>query len=273
MADPIDTRPENWPHRPCLLRMPASYSFQRRLDNGSSEMLPMNEAGPFSFESDLFVGAAWVRIAGTSDVGPDYFNGRRRRVQAVIQGQFKREFRFSDLLTGQMFQKPLQNMPPSAVIKAVMAIVKRLSPGLRSDLMADKPYSVNILAATVQTMCVSELGSAPDIRSEIQEDVYLLGGHFAEQERATNRQARKKFFSQVNNADKYVYRTDLVYTFDFYQDRLDMAQNLLDFGLWKFDLSRYVNNQPVQIMAQTESGEWLYLFEIWHEKVFQQYMR
>ena len=226
----------------------------------------MNDGGVFSFETDLFVGSAWVRIAGTSDVGSDYFKGRRRRMQATVQGQFKREMSFADVLTGQAYQRPIMHLPPTMLMRAAMAITKRLAPGLRSDFTSEQPYSMSTLAATAQAMCVNAPGQQPDIQSEIEEDTFLLGGHFGT-DTPVDRLERKRLFSCVHRARECKYRRDLVYTFDFYQDRLDMATYCLDFGFKKFDLSYYVDKQPVQIMTRTSEGEWIYLLEVWHEKM------
>ena len=56
---------------------------------------------PFKIETDLFVGKMLLRVKGLPNSndpnGDDYFKGRCRTYQHVIQGRFKEEISFSDL--------------------------------------------------------------------------------------------------------------------------------------------------------------------------------
>jgi len=56
---------------------------------------------PFEIETDLFVGKMLLRVKGLPNSndpnGDDYFKGRCRTYQHVIQGRFKEEISFSDL--------------------------------------------------------------------------------------------------------------------------------------------------------------------------------
>lgn len=56
---------------------------------------------PFKVETDLFVGKMLLRVKGLANSndpnGDEYFNGRCRTYQHVIQGRFKEEISFSDL--------------------------------------------------------------------------------------------------------------------------------------------------------------------------------
>ena len=56
---------------------------------------------PFDIETDLFVGKMLLRVKGLPNSndpnGDEYFKGRCRTYQHVIQGRFKEEISFSDL--------------------------------------------------------------------------------------------------------------------------------------------------------------------------------
>ena len=56
---------------------------------------------PFDIETDLFIGKMLLRVKGLPNSndpnGDEYFNGRCRTYQHVIQGRFKEELSFSDL--------------------------------------------------------------------------------------------------------------------------------------------------------------------------------
>lgn len=50
-------------------------------------------------------------------------------------------------------------------------------------------------------------------------------------------------------ASKYVYNTEDVYTFDYYQSVLLFDSYCLDIGIVKLNLERHLNGQPLGIMA------------------------
>ena len=56
---------------------------------------------PFNIETDLFIGKMLLRVKGLANSndpnGDEYFKGRCRTYQHVIQGRFKEEISFSDL--------------------------------------------------------------------------------------------------------------------------------------------------------------------------------
>ena len=256
--------PGRWPHRPCILRTSPFAPDLRAIAPAKDDCLPMNDAGTFRFESDLFTGVAFMRLTGTQDVGKDYFQGKRRRMQVTTQGQFKEEMNVGDILTGQALNRPLTQMPHSTIVKGGLSILKALSPGARIDLTSDSPYIVSVLAATAQAIDISAPGQEPDVRSEIQENTALFGGIFSNGTDMPEMK-RKKYFHNPANAGNIKFKKDLVYTFDFYQDRMDPAQWILDFSIKKFQLARFLNQQPIQVMAMTAERKFLYNFEIWHE--------
>lgn len=245
---------------------PSPFAADLRADvpDMPGKRLPMNEEGPFNFESDLFVGKAYVRVTGTKDVGDDYFHGKRRRMQATVQGQFKTELSVDGVLTGQALNRPLTNVPHQTIVKGALAVLSSLSPGANIDVTSDRPCATSILAGTAQAIDVSVKGEEPDITSGIQENNKLFGDTFSSSPGMSDIE-RRKFFQSPVNAKKYQYKTDLVYTFDFYQDRMDPAKWILDFKIKHFKLARYLNQQPIQVMSMTPDRQFLYNFEIWHE--------
>ncbi|XP_065177306.1 uncharacterized protein LOC135807336 [Sycon ciliatum] len=232
----------------------------------SDDNLPMNEAGPFKFESDLFSGCCYLRLADTSDVPKDYFKGKRRKMQAVVQGQFKKPMNLSEVMTGQALNRPLKGIPHPTIVKAAQKIIRALSPGVQFDMSSDSPYAISPLAGTAQVLDVSREGEEPDVRSEIQENTRLLGGAFVADPGMTSAQ-RKRFLSNKADAEKFTFQPDLVYTFDFYQDRMNAATWTVDMTFKQFKLINHLNRQPVQLMAMTQDRHFLYNFEIWHESL------
>ena len=57
-----------------------------------------------------------------------------------------------------------------------------------------------------------------------------------------------------------------VYTFHLFQHMVDLSTYELDLALSRFDLTRYLDGQPLQFMMRMRSsGASIFAFEIWHE--------
>ena len=109
----------------------------------------------FEFSSGLFAGRAVVRIRGVS--GSDdaaYFRNRDRKMQCLVQGQFKRRVRCRDVVCGQEFSRSLE-LPLQLVVKPVLSVVQMMQPAMQVDLFAKRPHLLTPLAATAQTLSVA----------------------------------------------------------------------------------------------------------------------
>ena len=90
-----------WPDRPCLLRCAAA-------DPHTRDPQTQRVGVPFAVKSRLFEGRAVVRIKGVSEADDSkYFRDRERKVACLVQGQFTRRVRCSDVVCGQEFDRPL----------------------------------------------------------------------------------------------------------------------------------------------------------------------
>ena len=82
-----------------LLRICGKTTQDDRMDFSNSVEYPIGI--PFNIETDLFVGKMLLRVKGlvnsNDQNGDDYFKGRCRTYQHVIQGRFKEEISFSNL--------------------------------------------------------------------------------------------------------------------------------------------------------------------------------
>ena len=92
-----------------------------------------------------------------------------------------------------------------------------------------------------------------------------FGGLFKDKQKSSAK--RKKIFSNPKLATDYVFDTESVYTFDHYDDIVDLTN-------FKFKFSRTfhcnlekISDQPFQAFAKTKSGEYLWNFELWHERL------
>ena len=88
-----------------------------------------------------------------------------------------------------------------------------------------------------------------------------------------SQEQRKKFLSSKKNYIGKKFRKDHFYSFDFYQDKLDLETfNLKVLGS-NYDIQPYLKGQPIRILSrilQSEdnlTSQYLWNFELWHEKV------
>ena len=63
------------------------------------------------FETPLFKGCAVIWAQGLPSTPKGLFEGKRRKTSITIQGRFKQELAFEDVVTGQEFGRPAQNLP------------------------------------------------------------------------------------------------------------------------------------------------------------------
>lgn len=287
-----------WPHRPLYVRLSPRVAALRitglpfQDDSDSTPCVPPDpgciflndKTSVFEFETDTFAGRALVRILNAPNTtDSSYFEGRKRTMQTVVQGRFKTPTPCSKVVTGQWFYRKLVNLPSRFILDTVFSIFKKLSPSLRADLSGGAPYFVSPLLATAQSVGVHPPGKEPCVTSELREETVLLGEYFApnkdkpkgsleekedEYSSSISSAKRKKYFSNPSNLQKHTFSPDLVYTFDFYQHMIVPDRFVLDLGITSFDMAKYLNGQPISIMAKNlETLQYYWDFEIWHQKL------
>jgi hypothetical protein len=259
-----------WPHRPVLAcnNTPVSKRLVVEQPYGNG---PCPIGKPFSFSSELFEGTCLIRlknIPNSDDVAGDdaYFSGRRRLFQTIVQGRFKEPLSLNEVMTGHEFVKPLQNLPHPWILKAATNLIGKLAPGATIQVLGNQPTMLAPLAATSQVVRGDEPGNEPDIASEndIQEDCSSLGGKFLDGT-ISSATSRKLHLASPKRAQQYFFDTETIYTFDFYQSLLNCATYSLDLGLANVGMAKVLNGQPIQCLAKTTDGRYLWSFQIWHE--------
>lgn len=260
-----------WPHRPVLLCVNTPTDESLCVEDVYNQG-PCPIGKPFWFSSDLFEGYCLVRIKGvenSDDSQSDmaYFDGRRRLFQMIVQGRFKEALPVNTVLTGHEFVKPLQNLPHQWILKAATNIIGKLAPGSDIRVEGDRPTMLAPLAGTSQVVRVDEVGDEPDIASieGVEEDCTLLGRKFAKSRMSSS--SRKSHLSNPKKSSRYTFDVDRVYTFDFYQNLLNVKRYKLDLGVASISMCPILNGQPIQCMAKTTDGRYLWSFQIWHESL------
>lgn len=256
-----------WPDRPCLLRLNMSLKYQHCLNGCDPHRIRMNTGEPFFFETDIFKGCAALYVAGLESAPPGLFQGRKRKTHLVVQGQFKRAMNFSEVLTGQEFERKLLHIPGMRVLNVLLIMAKRMSPSMLAGFKP-RPHVLAPVAAGAQIINCSKPGDEPALDNPV-EDMRLLGPKFTKQNgEALSGPDRKRLMSDQKNQANLQYDKDNVWTFHFWQHLLDLSTFKLDMSLRQFSLSGHLDGQPLALMAKNrKTGEYLWNFEVWHESL------
>ena len=123
-----DLHPEKWVHAPVFVKA----GNDTKVNNNSNNDKPIPLGVPFEFESSLFKGKILLRFRNAksddSSSHSAYFDGRKRLMQTVLQGRFKRNVKMSELYVGSMFTKPLLGVPPPMLTSIMDAVIRRIAP-------------------------------------------------------------------------------------------------------------------------------------------------
>ena len=232
----------------------------------------------FSVETPDFSGSMYFRFHKLENEPEAYFAGKQRLLSCIVQGTVKQRIRMSECFTGYEFQQPLQHVPARFLIGIALRFIRTIAPTLVEDVLGPKPYLLNPLFQTVQLLNVSLPGDEPCVPSmasagqPVPEDTALLGGIFSE--RPLDRLERKKYFASARNAARHELQPDLVYTFEFYEDKVDPLTFDLSVAGIRISLPRHLGGQPLQIMGKVGSAphstRYLFNVEMWHEHLLRQ---
>ena len=252
-------KPEQWHHNMFV----QAGTKMKVIGIGSNQPVPLGV--PFAIESSLFKGIILLRFRNVKSDHPEshspYFQGHKRFMQTVMQWQFKRPTKMSDVYVGSIFTQPLTGAPPPGMNKIMNEIISRIAPGLIMDLSSKEPKVIALLAGTAQTMSIDAPGNEPNIMlSEIEENVAsTLGMSVA------TRSKRRKHLGHPQKAASYEFNTESVYTFHTYDDSMDYGRGTMYIPMYgEVDIKPRIGPQPLTLTAVTQSGEILYDLRVWH---------
>ena len=235
---------------------------------GLEKNQPLPLGVPVEFETPLFKGSILMRFRNAKSEDPhshqEYFRGRKRLMQTVVQGYFKKPVKMSEVYVGSVFQKPFPKGPPPSWVKIMDAVIRRIAPGLILDLASNQPKVIALYAGTAQTMSINKAGSEPNIMApDLPEDVT---SHFGDKFKSPDK--RKKTLSIPDKAAQYVFDTEHVYTFHNYDDAVDYSKGTIRLPIYgDYDIKPAIGAQPMPLCAVTSDGEVLYSFNIMHDGI------
>mmetsp|Transcript_5913 Transcript_5913/g.8686 ORF Transcript_5913/g.8686 Transcript_5913/m.8686 type:complete len:342 (+) Transcript_5913:118-1143(+) len=255
-----------WPNRPIYVQAGegtgTTQCASRDKGQDSDDALPIGT--PIEFETNLFKGKILFRVKGvrtSTAVAEDldkYFKGRRRVKQVVVQGRFKESFPISDVHYGDVYGKPLNISP---IVKIASPIFQQLVPGVIMDLSSETPKVVAPMAGEAKTFSVDKPGSEPDICSITLVENTLLLGEF------DSINHRKRILRTSQTASQYRYDPSLCFTWEFYDDIIDVAAYAANLPILRmpYSLAYFLNKQPFTFSAIAKGEREIFKFRIYHE--------
>ena len=248
-------------------------------DYKPGQELPL--AKPVKIESELFVGQVFCRLKPINlDKGhSDYFQGRKRHYQFIVQGRFKqpqnKTLTLADIVVGDFYEAPLNGVPKGYLMKMYEKFMQSITPGMIMEMSSDKPKILTSVGSA-QTMRVDKVGEEPDISAGVPviENTALLFENSPYQPKmkmpyqSSAIAKRKKYLTKPKNAIKHKINPDHVYTIEFYDHTMCFAKYEHHVLGMTVDMVKSMNGQPLAMaMFTRDDKEIIYKLNFWHENL------
>eukprot|EP01062_Namystynia_karyoxenos_P073593 TRINITY_DN70391_c0_g1_i1.p1 TRINITY_DN70391_c0_g1~~TRINITY_DN70391_c0_g1_i1.p1 ORF type:complete len:793 (+),score=233.95 TRINITY_DN70391_c0_g1_i1:103-2379(+) len=255
--------PDLWQHFPLLCRCGPGLPV---LTDCDSRCIPLNPRAPVHFETPLFRGRMYLAVrncprAHTDPWAPGArFAPKRRKTVLTVQGNFKERLRMDTVQTGWEWAQALRNLP-WGIGNAERLIRVLGGPGSTSDLCSKtRPFLFNLLCCGADAMHVWDPQADPP-----EQQFDITAGICPERSHWPDVKARQQALGAGRQAAKHYFETAPTYTFDFYGDKIDLPEFVVNIPvLGKFGLTPYLGPQPLPFLARTLQGDYLWNFEVWH---------
>jgi len=257
-------KPSTWKYRTIFIQ-PAGETRCPGLEPNQSVPLGV----PVEFESNLFKGKIIFRFKGgeTEDEQSHqaYFNSSQYKVQRqiMIQGQFKQRCKMSEMYMGDIFDKKWNFSPSPFVGRMVNKIFTRLAPGLLIDVASENPKVMVLIGSGSHAMSIDKPGDEPDMTApDIPEKTFISND-------LKSSDMRKKVLGNPDEASKYEFDPDMVYSFHSFDEVLDLAEYQFNLPFMSVDVVNALGAQPISIRAVNRpesSSESFFYFRCWHER-------
>ena len=321
----LPSNPSLWPQAPLMIRPTPNTSTKirgiRRVKSLKYEdfsgfcagcILPLNNGSEVpgdslvvDFESTHFVGTLLLRIKqakrikDTKYIDQSYFEGKKRKFQAVVKGRFRTPLPMSETVTGQTFDRPAGKLPARLIVTTFIKFISTLAPQLEAKLDGHSPRFLTPLVSTAHTVLQGPASfsrltcMSTDLEDEVEESpstqptsVLPLAQQALGVSRPPNAtslsarcKARKRAFNQLaaRRDTSLKFDTSKEYTFEFCQHLLDFGDDGLavDMGhpIGKVGVSRAADGQPLKLMSahkdpKTGELDTLWSFDIWHASLY-----
>jgi len=281
-----------WPHRPAYF---CAHPDVDTKDFEKGAPLPLGRL--VEFETDLFVGRMLFRlkpipptevVSNECDADEknqkvvekaqeDYFEGKKRNYQFVIQGRFRKEIPISNLVIGDFYTKPMVGIPKGIMMRMYQRFMETINPGVIMDMTSDTPKALGPFGSA-QTLRVDIPGQEPDLSqttaiNNLKDNTKLLFENpivkkkgFNDIEMSTSK--RRSWLSNPKNSCNHSTNPEHVYTVELYDHTMCFGSyNQHAMGM-KIDMTKTMNGQPLSIGIFTYDDQKIVCkFPIWHERL------
>ena len=229
---------------------------------------------PTPFETEIFRGCLVLRASGLPTSEERQFEGMKRKLQLVVQGQFTQDVKYSELIAGEEFSRPFTHPPSDWLVGLFLFVARNVSPCYSlSGPTEARPGVTGLMLGLAQSVAVSEPGEEPDATGTPSEDTELLRGAGCDDFPRSFEERKRCFSGDPAAADggwkDVVFDRSKVWTFGFWEHLMSIADFRLDLGIVSLPAAEYVEDQPLILCGRgsEKAGEkTLYSIEIWHER-------
>lgn len=247
-----------------MMRMPPPVLQVRISPTGSVHDFvdfPVNDdTRPFVVNTPLFTGYVTVRIKnyqGQPTPLP-YFTQKKRAFSIQVEGRFHHTYSANDVMLAADFEKPLKPPFGSSIM---VEFVRLIDPALEVDLHSKQPKIQSPI------MCAMNMMRQMPVPAGLKPNglwPWRWGGQAMPLEEGEFEDpltgapiSRRKFYLNVQERSKALFRPDMIYSFDWFSPFVDWNTFDLQMGL-KLNALRYLNGQPVRFSLRTRDSSHIF---------------
>lgn len=242
-----------------------------------------NEQNPFEIDSAHFRGKVVVRVKTKKPL--EYFKNKSRNFSIQFSGQFKQQQPADDLVFGAVFDRKI-SAPYGASL--AMTFANYIDPSLKSDLYCSKPWLLSPLVCAMNTLNIKRISEtrnittldhgvvgnentlvdilADDLPPLLKEDIswpWVNGKELVEDTTALNKNKlsaseRRIHFTAASELKATTVGPEMLITGDFFGPVVDFNQFCVNLGPFSFDISSYVEGQPITFVAKSKSTDQIF---------------
>ncbi|KZM27421.1 uncharacterized protein EKO05_0010692 [Ascochyta rabiei] len=182
----------------------------------------------------------------------------------------KQDISGTDLIMGFDFSHPVRDRLPPGTKTAVKIATNVLDPGLYADPYSDEPYLYGPALSSMFTFrvggTVEEVGAEEQLKrlegendGVVEEGATLSGEPVREGQRIPGSwKARRKFFLDQSQLEKFTFEKGRMYHADFFNPHLDFSSFSLRLPGFSISVAKYVDEKTHHlrfVLKSRESGE------------------
>ena len=156
--------PAQWPNRPIFVRTaPSSNPVDKVYGDDKEQAMNIHaevadehgrsvydsSASLIPIDTDLFHGHMRLNVRGIPGLPSNYFEGRKREFEIIVQGKFKKDVHGDKIFTGQCFENSFIKITRPWLIQSMIFLIKSFIKGI--ELRIESPqYIISPLLTTIQ---------------------------------------------------------------------------------------------------------------------------